>query len=278
MTLTCEMFLFMASRAQLVEEIIRPALAAGHIVISDRYLLANVVYQGHAGGLDPDQLWTIGQTATGGLSPDLTLVLDLPVEVGLKRAAARAGAETRFERFGIDFHQRVRDGFVVPERAVAAALEPRPDLLAVFQIIANDRAHVVQLVGCRHEADRRARAFEMREVVFLSLLPRQLVFGIFDEAVAAAKDDVGDHIAEAGANLRQRRFPAAVFGGVVQQGRDRLIFVGAVFHGDRRHAEHVRDVGNAGALAALAVMHLPGIGHRGGKPIGRRQRHSPMVA
>ena len=70
----------------------------------------------------------------------------------------------------------------------------------------------------------------------------------------------------------------AVFGGVVQQGRDRLIFVGAVFHGDRRHAEHVRDVGNAGALAALAVMHLPGIGHRGGKPIGRRQRHSPMVA
>src|SRR6516162_7671734 len=65
MTLACEAFLFMASRAQLTAEIIRPALAAGNIVISDRYLLANVVYQGHAGGLDPGMLWEIGRLATG---------------------------------------------------------------------------------------------------------------------------------------------------------------------------------------------------------------------
>src|SRR5437588_5061526 len=71
----CEALLFMASRAQLVEEVIRPALAAGRIVIADRYLLANVVYQGHAGGLDPQMLWDIGMRCADGLEPDLTIIL-----------------------------------------------------------------------------------------------------------------------------------------------------------------------------------------------------------
>src|SRR5262245_58532720 len=79
MTLASEAFLFMASRAQLTAEIIRPALERGEIVISDRYLLANVVYQGHAGGLDPELLWQMGRLATGGLEPALTFVLDVPV-------------------------------------------------------------------------------------------------------------------------------------------------------------------------------------------------------
>ena len=65
MSVTCEALLFMASRAQLVAEVIRPALDAGQIVISDRFLLANVVYQGHAGGLDPAQLWNVGLFGTG---------------------------------------------------------------------------------------------------------------------------------------------------------------------------------------------------------------------
>src|SRR4051812_38979100 len=77
-TLLSEAFLFMASRAQLVAEVIQPALAAGNIVISDRFLLSTVVYQGHAGGLDPDMLWQIGRIATSGLEPDRTIVLDLP--------------------------------------------------------------------------------------------------------------------------------------------------------------------------------------------------------
>jgi dTMP kinase len=104
----CEALLFMASRAQLVCEVIRPALESGHIVISDRYLLANVVYQGHAGGLDPAHLWQVGQLSTGGFQPDLTLVLDLPVEVAEKR---RTGPQDRVESRGTEYHSRVRKGF-----------------------------------------------------------------------------------------------------------------------------------------------------------------------
>ena len=78
--LPAEALLFMASRAQLVDEVIRPALTAGRTVVSDRYLLANVVYQGHAGGLDPQLLWTVGRLAIGDVTPDLTIVLDVPLD------------------------------------------------------------------------------------------------------------------------------------------------------------------------------------------------------
>ena len=71
-----EMLLYMAARAQMTEEVIRPALEQGKTVVSDRYLLANVVYQGHAGGLDVDTLWQVGRIATGGLTVDLAIVLD----------------------------------------------------------------------------------------------------------------------------------------------------------------------------------------------------------
>lgn len=108
-----EMFLYMAARTQLVEEIIRPALAAGKTVVSDRFLLANVVYQGHAGGLDPDTLWQVGRVAIAGIEPDLTLVLDLPVEV----AAERLGpVRDRIESRGASYLQAVRDGFLAESR------------------------------------------------------------------------------------------------------------------------------------------------------------------
>jgi dTMP kinase len=118
MTLPCEALLFMASRAQLIDDVIRPALAAGQMVVSDRFLLANVVYQGHAGGLDPARLWEVGLFAASGLEPDLTLVLDLPLEVSLARRKASAD---RMESRGADYHGRVRDGFLAeakrrPER------------------------------------------------------------------------------------------------------------------------------------------------------------------
>ena len=118
MSLATEAMLFMASRAQLVADVIRPALAAGQIVICDRFLLANVVYQGHAGGLDPAQLWSVGLFATGGLEPDLTFVLDLPLETAIAR---RKQSADRMESRGDDYFARVRTGFLAeaqrrPER------------------------------------------------------------------------------------------------------------------------------------------------------------------
>jgi len=104
-----EMFLYMAARTQMVEELIRPALAAGKTVVSDRYLLANVVYQGHAGGLDVDTLWQVGKVAVAGLTPDLTLVLDMSSEAAAGRLQRTLD---RMELQGEAFHRRVRDGFL----------------------------------------------------------------------------------------------------------------------------------------------------------------------
>jgi dTMP kinase len=109
LSVRCEALLFMASRAQLVAEVIRPALEAGQVIVCDRFLLANVVYQGHAGGLDPAELWQVGRLATGGLEPDLTLVLDLPLE---KATARRGGRSDRMESRDGAYQQRVRDGFL----------------------------------------------------------------------------------------------------------------------------------------------------------------------
>jgi dTMP kinase len=113
MALPCEALLFMASRAQLVAEVIRPALAAGRVVVCDRFLLANVVYQGHAGGLDVEGLWDIGRFGTGGLEPDLTLVLDLPPAAALAR---RGRPPDRLESREAAFHERVRAGFLAEAR------------------------------------------------------------------------------------------------------------------------------------------------------------------
>jgi dTMP kinase len=110
---TTEAMLFMASRAQLVDEVIRPALGRGEVVVSDRFTLANVVYQGHAsegraGGMKPEDLWAIGRIVTGGLEPDLTLVFDVPLEVALARRSRDAD---RMEERDLEFHQRVQTGF-----------------------------------------------------------------------------------------------------------------------------------------------------------------------
>ena len=105
-----EMLLFMASRAQLIAEVVRPALDRGAIVVGDRYLLSNVVYQGIAGGLDPDEVRTVGRAATGGLLPDLTIILDVPVAVALDRVGV---GRDRIEDRGLAYRQRVRDGFLM---------------------------------------------------------------------------------------------------------------------------------------------------------------------
>jgi dTMP kinase len=108
-----EMLLYMAARSQLVDEVIRPALAAGKMVLSDRYLLANVVYQGHAGGLDPQVVWDVGRVATGGVMPALTLLLDMDSRLA---AGRRRDEPDRMESQGRDYLERVRQGFLRESR------------------------------------------------------------------------------------------------------------------------------------------------------------------
>ena len=106
---TSEMLLYMAARAQLVAEQLRPALDAGTTVVCDRFLLANVVYQGVAGGLNIDDLWAVGFCATGGLSPNATIVLDIDPEVAVKRL--QRGPD-RLEKRGLEYFRLVRNGFL----------------------------------------------------------------------------------------------------------------------------------------------------------------------
>jgi dTMP kinase len=137
--------LFMASRAQLVEEVIRPALGRGEVVVSDRFTLANVVYQGHAsegraGGMRPEDLWAIGRIVTGGLEPDLTLVFDVPLEVSLARRNRDAD---RMEDRDLEFHQAVKRGFLFEAGR-------RPDLFRLID--ATPDADAVQRVVRREVA------------------------------------------------------------------------------------------------------------------------------
>lgn len=109
LALPAEMLLYMASRAQLVSEAIAPALERGEVVLCDRYLLANVVYQGSAGGLAVNTLWQVGRVATGGLEPDLTLLLDLPADIARQRLT---GTADRLESRSLEYFDRVRSGFI----------------------------------------------------------------------------------------------------------------------------------------------------------------------
>ncbi|MEM8865516.1 MAG: dTMP kinase [Planctomycetota bacterium] len=104
-----EMLLYMAARAQLVEEVIRPALLAGSVVVADRFLLANVVYQAHAGGLPVDEVWQVGKVATGGIEPDATLLLDMDPAIADGRIER---TRDRMETRGDDYRQKVREGFL----------------------------------------------------------------------------------------------------------------------------------------------------------------------
>ncbi|NBW85268.1 MAG: dTMP kinase [Planctomycetia bacterium] len=141
-----EMLLYMAARAQLVAEVIRPALARGEWVVSDRYLLANIVYQGHAGGLDPGVIRDIGNVATGGLAPDLVLVLDVDLETAARRLARPLD---KLENRGDGYRARLRAGY-----QAEAAADP-----ARIQIV--DAAAGVEEVAARIRAALAARLPEL---------------------------------------------------------------------------------------------------------------------
>jgi dTMP kinase len=116
MTPEAEILLYSASRAQLVGQVIRPALAQGTIVLSDRYADSTTAYQGYGRGLDLDLLRQITEFATGGLTPHLTIYLDCPVEEGLDRkrraSALEAGEWNRLDQETVEFHRRVRQGYL----------------------------------------------------------------------------------------------------------------------------------------------------------------------
>jgi len=119
-----ELFLYLADRAQHVHEVIRPALASGRLVLCDRFTDSTLAYQGYGRGVDLDMLRRLNQVASHGITPDVTFLLDCPVEVGLSRTAQRnmnlksgGSREDRFEQERADFHERVRRGFLELARA-----------------------------------------------------------------------------------------------------------------------------------------------------------------
>ena len=129
---TSEMLLYMAARAQLVAEVIRPALARGEWVVSDRYLLANIVYQGHAGGLGPDVVRRVGAVATGGLEPDCVLVLDVDLATATRRLDRPLD---KLENRGDEFRARLRAGYLAeaardPERIAVIDAVAEPEVVA----------------------------------------------------------------------------------------------------------------------------------------------------
>jgi dTMP kinase len=142
-----ELFLYCADRTQHVDEVIRPALAAGHVVLCDRFSDSTIAYQGYARGVDLDAVRVLDGRARGGLWPTLTFLLDCPVEEGLRRARERAGPDDRFEREPPAFHERVRAGFL----ALAAAEPARFCVLdaaePVDRVQARVRAAAERLLG-----------------------------------------------------------------------------------------------------------------------------------
>ena len=127
-----EILLFCASRAQLVEELIRPSLAQGKPVLCDRYADSTLAYQGYGHGLDLETLSRLLDFATGGLKPDLTLLFDLPAEAGLRRRLSNHEEWNRMDDYALQFHERVRQGYLTmaasdPQRWVVIDADRSPD-------------------------------------------------------------------------------------------------------------------------------------------------------
>ena len=114
-----ELFLFMASRCQVVEELIRDALNSGKVVVCDRYIDSTVAYQGYGRGIDEKFVRGLNKFAVRDLEPDLTIVLDVETPIGLKRAKSRVSGKKpdRIEKTKLGFHQRVREGYLELARA-----------------------------------------------------------------------------------------------------------------------------------------------------------------
>ena len=141
-----EILLFQASRAQLVEQVIRPHLDKGGVVLSDRYADSTLAYQGYGHQIDLEPLKVLVNFATGGLKPDLTLLLDIDIETGLRRKELK-GEWNRLDAYDLEFHHRVRRGYLdlvaaEPDRWVVIDASQEPD-----KVQANLRRVVAEKLG-----------------------------------------------------------------------------------------------------------------------------------
>ncbi len=142
-----ETLLYMASRSQLVSEVIAPKLKLGYIVLCDRWVDATVAYQGFAGGVDRNWIQSLGRVATQGMAPHLSLYLDLPVRVGLERVRRRRKAD-RLEVKNLSFHQKVRAGYMwiaknEPRRFKRLELHKNDSIESVQELIWDEAKHVL---------------------------------------------------------------------------------------------------------------------------------------
>jgi dTMP kinase len=150
-----ETLLYQAARAQFVEEVVRPRLALGEIVLSDRYADSTIAYQGYGHQQDLEQVRALVKYATGGLVPDLSVLLDVDVEVGLARGVkrqAKGGEWNRLDAYTLEFHQRVRKGYLEmvkhePERWVMVdAGKGWEEVQSVLRTAILDRIKAVQVI------------------------------------------------------------------------------------------------------------------------------------
>ncbi len=150
---TTELMLFSAARAQMVEELIRPALRSGEIVVCDRFYDSTTAYQGYGRGLDISAIQTVNKIATGGLSPDLTVFVDIPLEEIERRKTSAGKTFDRMEAAGKEFYERVRLGFLDIARSeqrrwmtVNGVLPPEQIHREVLQAVTRQLHHIPQPV------------------------------------------------------------------------------------------------------------------------------------
>ena len=137
-----ETLLHFAARHEHISRLVQPALARGQWVLCDRFADSTTAYQGYAQNIDLETIATLYRLAVGNLEPNLTIILDLPVEVGLERAEDRGIGGTRYEKMGIEFHKRLRDGFL----RIAANNPHRCSILDATQSIEEISEYIMALV------------------------------------------------------------------------------------------------------------------------------------
>jgi dTMP kinase len=142
MTPECEMLLYMASRAQTVVEVIRPALAKNMVVVCDRFLDSTLAYQGYGLGVDLGVIKRMGEFATGGLEPDITFLMDVPIEQGLSHRTSK----DRIEQRSVQYHKRVREGYLRLARG-----EP-------------GRIKVIKVRACKEETQESIRTIVLKQL------------------------------------------------------------------------------------------------------------------